>query len=96
MSIGGRLTLHFGNCYFLGGEGGRGGEGRGGEGGVDWGLIDTHFVGGEGGEGGGVDQGSIDTHFKNCHFLGGGRGGGCQSGVNRHSLCRWGGRGGEC
>ena len=49
--IGGQLT-HLWKLSFL-----RWG-GRGGEGGVNWGLINTHFVGGEGGEGGcqlGVD-----------------------------------------
>ena len=51
-----------------GGEGGEGRGGRGGEGGVDRGSINTHFVGGEGGEGV-----LIDTHFGSCHFLGGER-----------------------
>ena len=35
--------------------------GRGGEGGVNWGSIDTHFVGREGGEGRGCRLG-VDQH----------------------------------
>ena len=51
----GLIDTHFGNCHFLGGEGG-------GEGDVDWGSIDTHFVGGEAGEGGRSTQLGKDVH----------------------------------